>query len=94
MVEKKGELENKISGIKERIYKINEDMCPICVDSFTNPTATSCCQNVFCFECIIESLKYKNECPFCRETITPSSLKTITDRTDIHNNTVNEIIIK
>ena len=46
---------------------------------FNNPTVTSCCQNAFCLECIVESLKYKSECPYCRCKITPDSLKTITN---------------
>ena len=94
LLEKQQDYQNKISGIRERIYKINDEVCPICVDSFTNPTATSCCQNVFCLECIVESLKYKSECPFCRCNITPDSLKTITTgETTITNNTTQEQLL-
>lgn len=60
------ELENKISGIESRV---KDTSCPICLDEFKNKTLTSCCQNVFCFECISLILTQKNQCPMCRKQL-------------------------
>ena len=54
--------------------------CPICQESFTNPTALQC-RHVFCEECIAEWLVYNNilaknlrladqkTCPMCRSVV-------------------------
>ena len=68
-------LEKKINGlkmrlesIKEKIYSINDELCPICMDDFNVPTMTKCCSNVFCFECITLSTGTNPKCPYCRKT--------------------------
>ena len=62
-------LEAKISGIKERLGNVEAKKCPICCDSFTDPSITPCCNNVFCIECITMALATNSVCPLCREPI-------------------------
>jgi len=62
-------LEIKYKSIKERIYKINSDYCPICMDKFNKPTVLSCCNNIFCFECITLASNDSNKCPFCNHQL-------------------------
>jgi hypothetical protein len=61
------EIERKIELIKERIKNI--ECCSICLDNINNPTVTNCCQNVFCFQCIVFCISSNNVCPMCRESL-------------------------
>ena len=75
-------LENRINSIKTRMedYKDSEHVCNICFDEFTKPTVVSCCQNVYCFECITRSLRASNgKCPLCRSKISINNLTVIDD---------------
>ena len=63
------ELNQKKDDLKERISNINEKNCPICFQYVTKPMFTPCCKNVFCFECLMTSMNYKPNCPFCRTKI-------------------------
>ncbi len=74
-----GRLEERYSAIKTKIYNLNDQYCPICMDEFTKPTLLNCCQNVFCFECITLSMKNTNQCPFCRKKIYQNSFHIIND---------------
>lgn len=62
-------LTTTINSIKERIENYQTSACPICIDTPRTPITTSCCNNVFCFECITRSLEKKNTCPMCRTCI-------------------------
>ena len=65
-------LENRHTNITQKIKEFKEDCCPICLDDFTVPTIISCCNNIFCFECITRSKNSK--CPMCRCIFTPANL--------------------
>jgi SNF2-related domain/Helicase conserved C-terminal domain/Zinc finger, C3HC4 type (RING finger) len=72
-------LETRYDSIKEKIYNLNDQYCPICMDEFNKPTLVNCCQNVFCFECITFSSSKYNVCPFCRKKIYKEDLHVITN---------------
>lgn len=64
------ELTIKRDLIKERISNLDEKNCPVCLQCVTKPMITPCCQNAFCFECLIMSLNHiNNNCPLCRTKI-------------------------
>lgn len=62
--------DNKIKCIKERIENTTDSMCPICLDTISEPRAiTNCCQNSFCFECIVMALgaNPSRRCAMCKK---------------------------
>ena len=74
----------KLETIKNKVYLLNDDYCPICYDTFKKPTINNCCNNVFCFKCIVTTLNNQGTCPFCRSNITLNNLTVI-------DNNINEI---
>jgi hypothetical protein len=62
-------IESRISAIQERLKRAKEQTCPICYCDLTNPSVTPCCQQLFCFACLCESLKRVASCPLCRARI-------------------------
>ena len=74
-------LQTRYDSIKEKIYNLNDQYCPICMDEFTTPTLTNCCQNVFCFECVTLSSSKNGLCPFCKKTMYKENLHVISDGT-------------
>lgn len=75
-------LNDKLKNIKERVYEINNEMCPICMDEFTRPCIVSCCKNAFCFECLTLSIATAYKCPFCRKRIGKKNINLISDGID------------
>jgi len=73
-------LEIRYNSIKEKIYSLNDQYCPICMDEFEKPTLVDCCKNIFCFECITNSIAKNNRCPFCRRNIYKKSLHIINNK--------------
>jgi hypothetical protein len=59
-------LEDRLESIKEKIYDLNSQYCPICLDDFVKPTLVNCCKNVFCFECLTLTIGKTSKCPNCR----------------------------
>lgn len=50
--------------------KNDQKTCSICTDKFyynQDVIKTDCCNNCFHFKCLNEWVKYKNDCPTCRE---------------------------
>ena len=73
------ELENKISGIKNKINDNN--ICSICYDEIENTAVTKCCNTKL--ECRITKWLYSNkQCPFCRANITNDNICIVTDDID------------
>lgn len=72
-------LEIQMTSIKDKIYHLNDEYCPICLDHFTMPTITQCCNNIFCFKCIVTTLHSSISCPYCRESIEIKNLNVISN---------------
>jgi hypothetical protein len=72
-------LQEKYDHIKKKMYELNNDYCPVCMSSFTNPVIVNCCKNCFCFDCLAVSMgELKNNiCPFCRQGICKSDIHLI-----------------
>ena len=62
-------IESRITAIQERLKRTKEETCPICYCDLVNPSVTPCCQQLFCFGCLCESLKRVSSCPLCRARI-------------------------
>ncbi|AYV80234.1 MAG: DEAD/SNF2-like helicase [Gaeavirus sp.] len=79
-------LSDKFNSIKKRIYDLNTDYCPICLDNFINPVIVKCCNNCFCFNCLAVTLTANPRCAFCKQTITKADIN-IFSNTKIKNTT-------
>lgn len=68
-------IESRISAIQERVRTANTQTCPICYCDVDTPAVVPCCKQLFCFECLCQSLKHVAACPLCRTRI--EDLKTV-----------------
>jgi len=80
-------LHNKYNDIKQKIYELNDDYCPVCMDEFKNPVIVSCCNNCFCFDCLAVSLGelHNNKCPYCRQITNLNEMHIISNETNLIN---------
>ena len=65
--------------LKKSLSKIEEQNCPICLDSIDIPTVTKC-GHLFCSECIKNALEMSRngkKCPCCREDLNNTMLREI-----------------
>jgi hypothetical protein len=62
-------IESRITAIQERIVHAAQQTCPICYCDISNTAVVPCCQQVFCFACICNSLQRSPMCPLCRTRI-------------------------
>ena len=68
---------NKIKMIEDRIKDV--ECCSVCMDTINNPSVVNCCQNVFCFSCLVTWISLKNNCPNCRESLSIEKILIIKD---------------
>ena len=94
------EITDSLQYVEDRLKVSNENICPICRDSLTEPIcSTVCCGNLFCLNCItgyfnISSHKV-GECPCCRTKIGFDGITIISDKIDsLNNSTKIELINK
>lgn len=63
-------MESKIDGIISRVSNLGEKECSVCYDIPLTPAVCNLCQNVFCLQCLIMSLRTSgNKCPICRQIL-------------------------
>jgi len=73
--------ENEMKEIEDKYQNMLKDDCSICYDKITNHTMVSCCQNIFCGNCIMKWLQTNhNTCPLCRYVLKPVDLSFIGDK--------------
>jgi len=89
-------LESRIQTIKDRVKSSASSNCPICYCEVQNTAVTPCCQQIFCFLCLCESLKRASSCPLCRERIRDiKSIKVVRNsEEDEDDNEKNKIVDK
>ena len=78
-------LNTKIKTVQERIKSNSKDICQLCLQHFTKPCITPCCDTIFCFECLVHLTNQK--CLICGEKFSLKSLKLINnDKNNITKN--------
>jgi hypothetical protein len=76
-------INSRMTAIQDRLKQAKEQTCPICYSEVETPAVTPCCQQLFCFPCLCESLKRVAICPLCRERIdNVKDIKVLKDKTD------------
>lgn len=58
-----------------------DDECPICCSTYSVPTLTNCCSNIFCLSCIVNhcTTSRTESCPFCRRTLNATQFLSVAD---------------
>lgn len=68
-------LEVKYNTIKQRISNFQDENCPICLDTVTNPAIVPCCNNLFCLQCLTNIIN--SSCPMCRQFLNLKDINVI-----------------
>ena len=53
--------------------KVQQRKCTLCLDPYKDPSVTTC-GHVFCWECVMDWVREKPECPLCRQSISPQKV--------------------
>ncbi len=80
--EKKAKLDTKLNELDNRFKDILNGTCNICFDKYDKPVMLSCCQNIFCGQCIFKWMERKNTCPLCRQPVSLKDIIYISDKDD------------
>ena len=76
------ELQKEMNDIETKYNEMLHDECSICYEEVTNHTMVSCCNHIFCGNCIMKWLQANNTCPLCRHKLTTSELSFIGEEKD------------
>lgn len=78
----KDRVEKQIEELENRFKNALNGNCTICLNRLEKPVMLSCCQNIFCGECILSWLDKKNSCPLCRAKAHRDNIIYIKNNTD------------
>ena len=78
----KNSVETQIEELENRFKNALNGNCTICLNQLDKPVMLSCCQNIFCGECILSWLDKKNSCPLCRTNAQRDSIIFIKNNTN------------
>jgi peroxin-10 len=53
--------------------KEQQRKCTLCLEAYKDPSVTTC-GHVFCWECVMDWVREKPECPLCRQSILPQKV--------------------
>jgi SNF2 family DNA or RNA helicase len=71
-------LQLKLTSLKNALYDANNELCPVCMSDFENPTLVDCCAHVYCFNCLALTLNNTyNKCPVCQSIITKDKMHVV-----------------
>ena len=71
--------EEELRDIEEKYKGMLTEDCSICYEQIRNHTMVSCCQHLFCGNCIMKWLQTTQSCPLCRHQLKPADLSFIGD---------------
>ena len=83
-----------VDNLKDVLKDLNEQKCPICLDSIEKPTVTSC-GHLFCGECINNSFNSSQgkKCPLCRTNLHNQVLREIKVKEEVKDGNSDEVIV-
>lgn len=67
--QKKADIQQKISQLKEKCSELEKEDCSICYSQLENPVLLPCCQHLFCGQCILTWTQSRKTCPMCRAQV-------------------------
>jgi SNF2 family DNA or RNA helicase len=73
--ERLSRLHDELNQLQERVNAmIASSRCSICLEKRREPILLTCCQNIFCGECVLRWFQKNSSCPLCRKPITTEHL--------------------
>jgi hypothetical protein len=70
-------LESRLDGVKKKLDDMNNEICPICLNEPEKPVVVDCCSHGFCFDCVLDYISKKNNCPNCTKKISTHNIHVI-----------------
>jgi hypothetical protein len=85
-------MEDKIEGVLARLSNLEEKDCCVCFDACNIPTLCNKCQNSFCLQCLMLSLRATgNTCPMCKALLSQKDYTVIDSNTKKQEEELEEI---
>ena len=75
LLQRRQNIENEIINLNINFQTVlNKYPCLICFDKIDNPSIISCCQNIFCNQCITKHIDISNKCVICKSSVSLESI--------------------
>ena len=76
-------IENRLAELEKNILDRENGICNLCFGEVEKPTMVNCCNNIFCFDCILDTCSQSHRCPICRQPVYQGSLTLIEPKAEI-----------